>query len=337
MRNLIYGHSVWLAPLALLLLTICVVWNYPATEPDAGTQTDDDQVYQYHIAMITNDQDALYWDEVYESARTSAASFGALIERTGTNLLEESSVSERLAIAQYSGVDGVLVYPEDTEDVRRDIDRLVDAGIPVITLQRDAADSSRQGFVGVNDYFLGQQYGQEILAMEAAKRYITVLYPASTFSEDSRKWFEMGFNSVSGAEDCVLSYRLVEQDGDLSTADEVVNDLLVQEGDTVCPDIVLCLDSTTTEIAWRILSDWGMSDMHLIGGSMSEAIYEGIREGGIDFTITADAQDLGEKAVRELRRYLDHDVVNYSSSVDFLVVNQDNLSEYAGVDDEQES
>lgn len=334
MRGMVHRRSVWLAPLALLILTFCIVLAYPATE-ETGTRTEDDQVYQYHIALITNDQDALYWDEVYDGAREAAASFGALIERTGEDLLEETTVSERLAIAEYSHVDGVLVYPEDTEDVRQDIDRLVAAGIPVITLHRDAADSDRQGFVGVNDYFLGQQYGQEIQAMEAArKRYITILYPESTFGEDSRKWFEMGFRSVAGTEDCVLTVRLVEEDGELSTADEIVNELLVGEGDTIHTDVLLCLDSTTTEIAWRILTDWGVTDrVHLVGGSVSETIYEGIRDGGIDFTITADAADLGTKAVRELRRYLDHDVVNYSSSVDFLVINQDNLDVYTEVDD----
>ena len=68
-----------------------------------------------------------------------------------------------------SGVDGILVESDESDEMSELIDEAVDRGIPVVTLYGDNTHSARCSFVGVGSYNLGREYGRQVLKLAAAE------------------------------------------------------------------------------------------------------------------------------------------------------------------------
>ncbi len=329
-----HKKSVWMGPWLVVILffflTLLMVIRYVNLISQEASEESAETSYRYHIAMITNDQDAPYWNQVYESAQMEADHVDALIERMGTSLLESMSVADQLRMALYSHVDGVLVYPEDNEEVQQAIDQVVAAGIPVITMQRDSSGSDRQAFVGINDYFLGQAYGQQIQKQSGDEDHvITVLYPGNTFGAHDRRWFLQGLRSTLDTHQYTISGHVILEYEGLSNAESTIDRILEGADHEITPDLLICLNDTITEVAYRIVEDRGAQGMvKIAGGSISDTLIDGIERGDISFTITPNAADTGRKAFQELERYLNYGVANYASAIELQAITRENVAEY---------
>lgn len=326
--------SIWVGPWIAILLLICstgaLVGRYMHLITEEEKREGSEKSYRYHVAMITNDQDVPYWDQVYAGAQAQADRYDTLIERVGADLLESMSVADQLEMALYSDVDGVLVYPENDYQVQCAINKVVANGIPVITMQRDSSSSHRQAFVGINDYFLGQEYGRQIQKRsDDGNHVITILYPGSTFGAESRSWFWQGLSSTLDAQKYAISNHVILENDGLSNAEFMIDDIIEGTNNEIAPDIMICLNDTITEVAYRIVEDRGAEGIvQIVGGSISETIIDGIEKGGISFTITPNPEDTGRKAFQELERYVQHGVANYASTVELQVITPENVAAY---------
>ena len=326
--------SIWVGPWIAILLLICstgaLVARYVHLITEEEKREGNEKSYRYHVAMITNDQDVPYWDQVYAGAQAQADTYDTLIERVGANLLESMSVAEQLEMALYSDVDGVLVYPEDNYEVQCAINKVVANGVPVITMQRDSSSSRRQAFVGINDYFLGQEYGRQIQKRsDDGNHVITILYPGSTFGAESRRWFLQGLSSTLDAQKYAISSHIILENDGLSNAEFTIDNIIEGTNNEIAPDIMICLNDTITEVAYRIVEDRGAEGIaQIVGGSISDTIIDGIEKGGISFTITPNPEDTGRKAFQELERYVQHGVANYASNVELQVITPENVAAY---------
>ena len=320
----------WLAVLLFLCLSLGMILRYVKLIGQGEKKDGEERCYRYHIAMITNDQDIPYWNQVYEGAQAEAEEADALIERVGQNLLEEMSVADKLYMALYSHVDGVLVYPEDDYEVQSAIDQVVAAGIPVITMQRDSSQSHRQAFVGINDYFLGQAYGRQIQKLAQDEDHvITILYPGNTFSTRNRSWFRQGLSSTLDRRRYTISSHVILEHEGLSNAESTIDAIIEGANNEITPDILICLNDTITEVAYRIVEDRGARGIvKIAGGSISDTLMDGIQQGDICFTITPNPADTGRKAFQELERYLRYGVANYASAIELQVITKDNVAAF---------
>ncbi len=54
--------------------------------------------------------------------------------------------------------------------------------------------------MGINDYFLGQEYGKRVLKIaDEDTHLVTVLFPGASFNATSQYWFKSGLkNTVQG-------------------------------------------------------------------------------------------------------------------------------------------
>lgn len=295
-----------------------------------STLKEERESFQYYFSMITMHPNDPFWNQVLEGAREEAEKENAYVDAIGQSFPEGMSEREILDMAYYAQSDGILLYPEDAAEIETEIENIVEAGIPVITMDKDSPDSGRQGFVGVNDYFLGQCYGTEL-----KNRYnkeedilVAVLFPGNSFTARSRSWFLQGLENTVSAENFHFLSKIIQEENGLSTAEEALNELLLGEEDGRAPDILLCLDYSVAENAYGILRDRGLSEqIKVIGYTSSDAILRGISEQGVLFTVTADPKEMGRRAVRELLRYRSYHVANYTTDVPLTVIDRDTLRE----------
>ena len=72
--------------------------------------------------------------------------------------LSEDDVAEQLR--DVTGVDGIGMFTTDTPGIRRQIDRIVDKGIPVVTLVSDCPASKRHAHLGIDNRAAGRTAGR---------------------------------------------------------------------------------------------------------------------------------------------------------------------------------
>jgi len=109
------------------------------------------------VVLITERAGHPYWEVVTRGAK-AAAGGDIWIDVQGP---DKASISEHIRIierAVASGVDGIITQGLDQEFVPV-INKAIDTGIPVITIDTDVPESKRIGFIGTYNYEAGFQAG----------------------------------------------------------------------------------------------------------------------------------------------------------------------------------
>lgn len=284
--------------------------------------------YQYHIAIISDETNNSFWDSVYQGAVEAGKEYGAYVEQIDEGLIDRFSIEDAINAAIYAGVDGILLRPAEGRISEEMIDKAYHAQIPVITMQKDVPGSNRQGFVGINDYFLGQEYGKRVLKIaEEDTRLVTVLFPGASFNETSQNWFRQGLTNTVQQEQIRFDYRIIRDDKGLNNAEDVIHD--IAEGAVEQPDIIICLDEVITQSTCQLIRDRGLSDqIKVIGSYVSDYILQEIEDGTIDSTITIDPEAMGRMSVDALMTYKKYHMVSYYTEVDTMLIHQELAERY---------
>lgn len=332
-------NRLWVAAGVLMAVFVLAMLAGYFLLPGSGTAGDEDYgSYVYHIAIISDETDTSFWKDVYEGAVEAGRKYGAYVEQTGDGLVNQLSIEDAINVAIYEHVDGILLRPAEDENIQEMIDKACRHGIPVITMQKDVPDSRRQGFVGINDYFLGQEYGKRVLKIaDENTRLVSVLLPGASFNETSQKWFRLGLDNTVQQGQIRFDFQIIWDDKGLNNAEDVIHDMA--EGNVERPDIIICLDEVITQSACQLIRDQGLSEqIRIIGSYVSDDILNGIEQGYIDSTITVDPEAMGRMSIDALMTYKKHHMVSYYTEVGTMLVDRISAAAYRREkEDEQES
>ena len=108
-----------------------------------------------HYAFVTSSRDDIFWEEIFNQARRYGSTGGVFVEWMGKDLTVDYTKKELLEIAIASGVDGIILEGDGSEDTRELIAEAGKASIPVVTVLSDCSGSQRKSFVGIDSYDVG--------------------------------------------------------------------------------------------------------------------------------------------------------------------------------------
>lgn len=118
---------------------------------------------RYHFALVYQEEKNPYWDSVKEGIGKASSEYNVQFEFLGpevTDMVEQVDLLNR-AIA--SKVDGIIVQGMNEEAFRPIIDKAVEKGIPVLTIDSDSPQSKRSSYIGTDNYQAGVLVGQHIV------------------------------------------------------------------------------------------------------------------------------------------------------------------------------
>lgn len=128
--------------------------------------------YERHIAFIVNNSEDTFWRNIYENIKKVGEEQGYYIEIYGENLPIKYSKYELVKIAVDASVDAIILEGDDSEELLKEIERAKEKKIPVITVLSDVAKSTRECYVGINRYDIGQTIGKQVLKNSKLGEYI---------------------------------------------------------------------------------------------------------------------------------------------------------------------
>ena len=318
--------------------------------------------YERQYVLITKDIDDTFWDSVYEEMKKTGDATGAYVERLGRNLSMEYSKSDLLRIAIDSHVDGIILEADESDETTALINKADMEGIPVVTILHDCMGTTRKSYVGISNYNLGNEYGKLIInavedietrekemAAEAqrgegdvAAGPVQVLILMDKNSTDTSQ--NIIYTAIQEAlekkgfdeSQVEVETAAISNDGAFGS-EESIRDIF--QNREYQPDVIVCLNELNTTSVYQTVVDQNkVGQIIIIGYYDSDTILRAVERNAIYATITVNTTQIGSYCVEALNEYLDTGHVSDYFSVDFTLINADNVKDYlrSGNEDEEE-
>ncbi len=292
----------------LLLATglLAALWIYSSSRlKQISAQGENTKEYSRHYALITDDYSD-QWESIYTSARDRAEEENVYLEWVGEGNPANYAVEDLFRIAAASRVDGILLHHSGSESMKELIDDASREGIPVITVLKDESDSSRISYIGINNYQMGETYGEQILKLlRSGSNQILVLLNETENDTYTNIMYSQMAQKVENERPQDRQAVFSTFDVNTSTsfdAEEDIRDIFVHRDSL--PDIMVCLDLISTECAYQALVDFNeVGNMDIVGYYASDTVLDGIRKGVISATLSLDAEEIGRLCIDALNEY----------------------------------
>ena len=315
--------------LAIAVLTAGSIFYFKYMIEKVVQEEENLTTYDRHIAMIVENKEDTFWKEVYESARQEGEEQGYYIEMYGENLPIAYSKQELIKIAIDASVDGIIIEGDDSEQLIQEISRAEERGIPVVTVLSDSTQSTRQCYVGINSYNLGQTLGREVLQnIEDDVKTICILMNRNE-ANTSQNIIYSGISESLGknTRNQYKIFAMAIQDEGTFGAEETVRDIFLKEEEL--PDVLICLDKISTTSACQAAVDFNkVGEVKIIGCYSSNTILEAIQKEILQATVTFDTQNMGIKCIEAMTEYWEKGHVSGYKSVEASLITVENIEEY---------
>ena len=308
--------------LALAFFVYLEVSYYNRSVRDAGEEESMlTRTYSRYYEMIVDNRNSSFWDEVYQNAKEEAARNDVLLSMMQVDWMTEYSKDDYIDMCIANKVDGIILEYNGESGLSEKIDEAEKSGIPVVTIINDASRSSRQAFVGINDYQLGAAYASQVSRLvNETTRKILILSNREEELEKNQFYSRIYAAAQEAQSDSriqVREQRLVSK-SPFDVEEAIRNIFQSQEGP---PQILICLDEVTTECACQAMIDFNMvGDVSIIGYSFSDTILDAVNKGLIPVTICMNSSEIGAFSVDALQEYAETGRSNTYYTVNLDVV-----------------
>ncbi|MCR5773839.1 MAG: substrate-binding domain-containing protein [Lachnospiraceae bacterium] len=309
--------------IVLLFIFVNLIYNRIIDEANMSAPGTG-ETYARHIAMIVGSPQDEFWQDVYKHAKEDAAERDCFVELKETGNSTVYTLSDLMTISIASGVDGIIVENDGSEGLKEKIDEASDAGIQVVTVLNDAADTKRVSYVGLNPYTAGKMYSEKLIPILKSDKSIKNI---AVFMKDDR---------VDGNDFQIFSDINTELMGNEELADrvtitavripkekafgteEVVQETL--EGE-IKPELVICLDSMTTETVYQSIIDMNLAgEVQMIGYYDSPNTVGALKRNNMLMTLVISTEDMGAYASQAVSDAIETGRTNsyYAVNADFI-------------------
>lgn len=294
----------------------------------------DDKNYSQYYVMISEDRKNSFWQSVYQGAYEAGLSEDIYVDLLGDNFSQSYTREDLMHIAIASGVDGIIVVADESNEMSELIDEAAAEGIPVVTLFGDNTHSDRCSFVGIGSYNLGREYGRQVIQIadeNEKERPIQVTVLVNSYAQDS------GQNILcSGIQETLDKEKeegteiemtiVAVDDTNAFSAEESIRDIFMKDE---LPDIIICLNELYTTCVYQAVVDYNKVGLvNILGYYDSDTILNAIDRNVIYATVSVDTMQMGAFCIEALKEYYELGNTSQYFTADITLVNKDNVSLY---------
>lgn len=282
---------------------------------------------EYHFVVIAQNMDS-FWQSVREGCIAAAEDFNVAVEFNAPRLTNLEEQMRYLNIAIASRVDGIITHVLDEGKFTPLIDKAVDAGIPVITIDSEATKSKRSAYIGTSTYNLGSEAGKLLLksGKVRANVYIIIKSYMDGLENVSENLRVKGFKDAL-ADEPLVSVKTQASSTGYFSAEEVTRRILNNDP---AVDTIVCTSAEDTISAAQIVVDLNrVGEITIIGYGDSQEILRYIGKGVIYGTLVSNPDQIGYQSIKSLVE-IKKNMMTSSAYVDtgVIVVTRENVDEY---------
>ena len=323
--------------LVLFIATVAGLFYYREMIKKLGEGHEEEFTeYPRSYAYIAEDPDSQLSNRIYKEIAEYAVENDCYVEMTGQNLSTSYSKADRMNIAISSKVDGIILEGDDSKETADLIDKATANGIPVVTVLSDCQTSSRKSFVGLNNFSLGSEYGEELATIgEMNKKYpLNALILLDGDDGNSDDIIHAAIQQSVTGRLIKLTSAVVDTSSPFTSEESVMN---ILDGLATIPDVIICLNDRTTESAIQCIVEKNLvGKTTILGYYDSDTILKAIDRGSVYATFAIETKTVAKQCVNALNEYNNTGFVSEYNPANYILINRQNVSEYTREDNVDE-
>jgi ribose transport system substrate-binding protein len=221
-----------------------------------------------------------YWQTAVAGFNKAAAQYKVTAKVVGPDTYDAQAELTALHDAIAAKPAGILISVADATLLQPEIDAAVNAGIPVITFDSDAANSRRLYFIGTNNLEAGRLGGKRLIEKLGGKGNVVFFTLGDQPNIDERL---KGFKEVLASRPDIHISAVVDIKGDARNAFDWTQEAMPLSGAQRI-DAFICLESSAGNVVADALKRGG-GGRELLAFDVSPDTLDGIKSGAIDATI----------------------------------------------------
>ena len=275
----------------------------------------------YHFVLIPEEVRNPYWQMVKKGADEAGKENNSVIEYTGPI---QTSISEHIRFideAISSKVDGIITQGLSPSKMTSVINKAVEEGIPVITIDTDAPGSKRAAYVGTDNYEAGFTAGLALAQATHGKANVAIIIGSNVSANQQQR--------VNGFKAALKSYPKIKV-----VAMESSNISRIQAAEKTF-DIYKAHPGVNAFFGTSALDGLGIASVTSSSLSKTKPFIIGfddlpdtlsyIKEGKIDETVAQEPYLMGYKSVELMIDLLQGNQIPEINYTDTSIINKENL------------
>lgn len=222
-----------------------------------------------------------YWQTAAAGFNRAAEQYKVSAQVVGPSGYDPQAELAELHKAIAARPAGILISVADISVLQSEIDSAISAGIPVITMDSDAAGSRRLFFIGTNNLEAGRIGGQRVIQKLGGKgRVVFFTFIGQPNTEERLKGFKDAFSTRPD----IHIVDVVDVKGDVQKAFDWARDSLALPPAQKI-DAYISLESASGKVVSDALQRAKVTDRLLMAWDANQDTLDAIKAGVIDSTI----------------------------------------------------
>ncbi|MDR3772198.1 MAG: substrate-binding domain-containing protein [Terracidiphilus sp.] len=271
---------------ALSMLALAAVFT-----SGCGARHSDKEVF-YLIATNVN---LPYWQTAAAGFKQAAAQYKVTAKVVGPDSYDPKAELAELHSAIAAKPAGILISVADASVLQSEIDAAAAAGIPVITMDSDAAGSKRLYFIGTNNLAAGEMGGKRVIEKLGGKGNVVFFTLGGQPNTDERL---KGFKDAFASRPEIKIVDVVDIKGDARNAFDKAQEDLALTGPKMI-DAFVCLEASSGKTVADAVKRAG-GGRELVAFDVDQDTLDAIKAGTIDATIAQKPFTMGYVGLKAL-------------------------------------
>lgn len=246
--------------------------------------------------LVASNMSSSYWQSAVAGFKKSAAAYNVTAEVAGPDSYDPQGELAELQKAVAAKPAGILISVSDVAVIQPGIDAAVNAGIPVITVDSDAAGSKRLYFIGTNNLEAGRLGGRRVVQKLNGKGNVVFYTIAGQPNTEERL---KGFKDAFAAQPGINIVEVNDIKGDTRIAFDRTQVLMAQTGAKKI-DAFVCLDSVSGKMVADAIKRTNDTSRVLVAWDVNPDTLQGIKDGVIDSTVVQKPYTMGYVGLKAL-------------------------------------
>lgn len=246
--------------------------------------------------LVAANQKLPYWQTAAAGFNRAAAQYKVTARVVGPDTYDPKAELAALESAVAAKPAGILISVADASMLQPEINAAIQAGIPVLTMDSDAALSRRLFFIGTNNLEAGRAGGRRLLARIGGRANVVFFTLSGQSNIEERL---KGFKDVLTSHPDIQIAAVIDTRSDASVAFDEAQQQLALTGPKKI-DAFICLESACGKPVADAIKRAGVKDRVLIAWDANPDTLQDIREGIIDSTIAQKPFTMGYYGLKAL-------------------------------------
>ncbi|MDV4151853.1 substrate-binding domain-containing protein [Clostridium sp. AL.422] len=283
-----------------------------------------DENLKKKVVLISHVYSNPYWQDVRKGAENAAKDKNIIVEFQGPDYASVDEGLRLIKMAYASNVSGIITYVQDGSKYNSIINKVIENGIPIVTIDSDAEESKRLSYVGTDNVNAGKAGAKELLRLLGNEGDIGIILGGIEVKNQVER--VQGFREYIEANSNAKITNIESSDSYLLQAELAAKKILTDNNSI---EALFC-----TSAQDGIGAAKAVKNMNLVGkikivcfDALPETL-DLIEEGVISATIAQNPYVMGQEAVNTIVDIIDGKNVKDIQLVDVLVINDSNIDEY---------